>query len=1287
MVYFNQAWNTAERQAVESALAIRYGVGLASDHVDASGGTLWSQAANTGFINGVTAIGRDDTGNTDQRQSRNGNGGLITIGLDSIADAHDLHPNAFASDGDFLFWSHNGADGLPDSAGLPPGESLILDRIWQAREPNGEIGTIDLKFHMDAFGLPGSDLSDYTLYVKNASSDFNSGATSMAPDAFVAGDYLLFRGIDLDDGDRFTLATSSGLQGPAGLTAGLSFWFAADQNVTESSGVSDWGNLAPPSYDLTQPSSGIRLTYHSASNLLNFNPKVEFDGTTEYLAVTGLNYNPSNRIDQNAACVVFSTSHTGTNNWAFLDFDRSDYFNFNINSAGTLEFAVSDGTTDDIDGSISGLNDGVPQIGCFRYDNTLVNDVVIRADGSVAYNDDVKASSVQLGAGSTLTRYGFVGDGSEADGENGGRNNEYYEGDIAELVYFDGASPTDAEFDRLETYLAAKYGITLNHNYVASDGSTFWDISALSSYSNGIIVVGRDDEGGLLQKQSRSGEDGSVLSLGLGSLAATNAANANSFGGDMRFTVVGHNNGSTDATDVGVPAGYNIILNRTWYLEEVGGDPGNLYLQFDMNTAVLPGTVAGDFALVVKNGDADLSTGVTTYAATSYDGNTLDFSGVNLADGDYFSIASAGVYVGPSPAGYLENLELWFASDSAVSTSGSAVTAWGNSAPKAATGTQSSSPLRPALIAEDPGMNFNNSIRFDGINDYLPISQLNLETPVNTVVSCAVFRTSYVGTTSDDNWSLIDYDHSEWFNLFVRGDNGGIGFSFSTSSNTRDNYSTSTGFNDSLPHLVCARYDNSLTNDTYVRVDGVEEVNTNRESTGTKVGTVLNRYGFVGIGLEADEFDGTNNGGGYEGDMAEVLLYLDDTLSDAELDKIETYMGLKFGIHLDHDYVASNDAVIWDASTLAAYHNDVAGIGKDLSSGLDQRKSRSTNGDDLLTVWLGAHTDESSPQAFGQDLSFMLWGNDNGQLDTIQDTDMPSGIVKRIPREWRFAEQEVFSFSVASHTREIGQVSIQFDLSLLSGAAVVHPNVSEDSLLNLRLLVSASSNFSAASAYSPDAVSVANRTVTFSVPGGDIGDGSHITLGSTSGSPLPVEWASFEATTTDDGILLEWRTAAEINASHFEPQRSVDGLTWTSLGIVQAEGVSQGASYAFTDAEASEGWVFYRIRQLDWDGSEDFSLVRSVQVAGNPASQLYPIPVSDRLFARFDAARSGEAQWRIIDHTGRIHNSGNRSVQEGLNTWQWDVQELPEGWYRLVLADASGRAIVHQSFLVQRGMD
>ncbi len=94
---------------------------------------------------------------------------------------------------------------------------------------------------------------------------------------------------------------------------------------------------------------------------------------------------------------------------------------------------------------------------------------------------------------------------------------------------------------------------------------------------------------------------------------------------------------------------------------------------------------------------------------------------------------------------------------------------------------------------------------------------------------------------------------------------------------------------------------------------------------------------------------------------------------------------------------------------------------------------------------------------------------------------------------------------------------------------------------------------------------------------------------------LPAELTSFSATANVNSVLLQWKTATEINLSYFGIQRSTDAVSWTQIGSVQAAGISNSPkSYSYTDFAPNTGTKYYRLNLVSNDGTVYFSSVVSV---------------------------------------------------------------------------------------------
>jgi len=91
---------------------------------------------------------------------------------------------------------------------------------------------------------------------------------------------------------------------------------------------------------------------------------------------------------------------------------------------------------------------------------------------------------------------------------------------------------------------------------------------------------------------------------------------------------------------------------------------------------------------------------------------------------------------------------------------------------------------------------------------------------------------------------------------------------------------------------------------------------------------------------------------------------------------------------------------------------------------------------------------------------------------------------------------------------------------------------------------------------------------------------------------LPVELLSFSVENRDPSALLRWATATESNCAHFEIQRSLDAINWFSMGEKNCTAsTGSGAQYDFTDKDPLSGTSYYRLRQVDMNGSAAYSPV------------------------------------------------------------------------------------------------
>jgi hypothetical protein len=115
-------------------------------------------------------------------------------------------------------------------------------------------------------------------------------------------------------------------------------------------------------------------------------------------------------------------------------------------------------------------------------------------------------------------------------------------------------------------------------------------------------------------------------------------------------------------------------------------------------------------------------------------------------------------------------------------------------------------------------------------------------------------------------------------------------------------------------------------------------------------------------------------------------------------------------------------------------------------------------------------------------------------------------------------------------------------------------------------------------------------------------------------TPLPVEFTSVDAVLNGDRVEVRWTTVSESNNDYFFVERSSDLLEWKRLGELPGAGFSnQLLSYSFLDFPVFEGLMYYRVGQVDFDGTCSYSKVCAVLLetpgfTSNSEILVYPNP-------------------------------------------------------------------------------
>lgn len=174
-------------------------------------------------------------------------------------------------------------------------------------------------------------------------------------------------------------------------------------------------------------------------------------------------------------------------------------------------------------------------------------------------------------------------------------------------------------------------------------------------------------------------------------------------------------------------------------------------------------------------------------------------------------------------------------------------------------------------------------------------------------------------------------------------------------------------------------------------------------------------------------------------------------------------------------------------------------------------------------------------------------------------------------------------------------------------------------------------------------------------------------------SLLPLHLLSFSATRQSENVLLQWQTSGEINASHFEIERSNDGLVFKTIGIVNAANNSGLHNYNFTDNTPVQGINYYRLKQVDRDGRYTYSPVAKVVFENDGAAfTVFPNPAGNTITIQY-AGDQKNVQLAIFDLAGRQVMCKELNHQA---IWQADVSGLAKGTYTIKVNEGTKQSFV-----------
>jgi hypothetical protein len=177
---------------------------------------------------------------------------------------------------------------------------------------------------------------------------------------------------------------------------------------------------------------------------------------------------------------------------------------------------------------------------------------------------------------------------------------------------------------------------------------------------------------------------------------------------------------------------------------------------------------------------------------------------------------------------------------------------------------------------------------------------------------------------------------------------------------------------------------------------------------------------------------------------------------------------------------------------------------------------------------------------------------------------------------------------------------------------------------------------------------------------------------------LPMEWVDFQvkSTSTSDQLQLNWKVVENRAHKGYFVEYSHDGNNWKDFGFVNGTGKTDGESaYTYTMGKVFSGTVYFRVKQLELNGSANYSAVKKVNLSNSIDLKVWPNPATD-LIQINTGNKTGKAS--IIDASGRIIKSIMLSA--GIN--RIAVNDLNRGFFMVTFNSNQGE-ILQTRFLKQ----
>lgn len=188
------------------------------------------------------------------------------------------------------------------------------------------------------------------------------------------------------------------------------------------------------------------------------------------------------------------------------------------------------------------------------------------------------------------------------------------------------------------------------------------------------------------------------------------------------------------------------------------------------------------------------------------------------------------------------------------------------------------------------------------------------------------------------------------------------------------------------------------------------------------------------------------------------------------------------------------------------------------------------------------------------------------------------------------------------------------------------------------------------------------------------------------GGPLPVSFINIAAKKKGSGVNISWSTIYEVNNDFFEVERSNDGgLTWITVVKTRGSGTSSTTkNYTVYDAKPAAGTNYYRVRQVDLDGTSRYSttVAYKLTIVGTDISVLAN-PFNAGINIDILSHSNQVLNCRLFDNSGKLVINQQLNIPRGSSRKMIETGNLSRGIYILQVTDQKGQVIFNEKLIKQ----